>query len=248
MPSVSAEISPDFVALQLALVDRFVGLGRGSWSEGVHQLTNLQRRLGLGEPTDPPSGHAWIDLLDRLDQLSTVDERLDAVTDALSSAPRAVPVHITNQWPTVGAFSVEVTGRIARTHFFSMDDDDISPLHPSKLDQRRDELTAVLAIAFDEHCELERVAGGSWLYSTRSYSSLFPAAHVATAVVRRGCSTFRGMSHWGQFVDHRGNLRPALASRFRHNVQRWTGSDPCGLFPIDTLEVSSPIAVFGRHR
>jgi hypothetical protein len=52
------------------------------------------------------------------------------------------------------------------------------------------------------------------------------------------------MSHWGQFLDHRWNLRTDLAEQFRYRVENWTGDDPCSLFPIDTLEVSSPITVF----
>jgi hypothetical protein len=59
-----AQMSSEFASLQLALVDRFVQLGIGSQADGVHQLTNFQRRFGLGTPTDPPSNEIWIDLLD----------------------------------------------------------------------------------------------------------------------------------------------------------------------------------------
>ncbi len=103
---------------------------------------------------------------------------------------------------------------------------------------------AVLAAARQAHPELDRVAGGSWLYSASSYRSLFPEEHIANAVVRRNRQTFRGMSHWGQFLDHLWNLRPERAEEFRRRCATWAGGDPCELFPIDTLEVSSPIAVF----
>lgn len=45
------QMSPEFASLQLLLVDRFVQLGIGAHAEGVHQLTNFQRRLELGVPT-----------------------------------------------------------------------------------------------------------------------------------------------------------------------------------------------------
>lgn len=242
---MSARLSPGFISLQLALVDRFVDIGAGSRIDGVHRFTNLQRRLGLGAATDPPSNQTWIDLMAQLDSLASHLDRVDAVMDAVSSLPAPVPEHIVHGWPTVGAFSVQMSGTAARTHFFSTDEDGDSPLHPSKLERRRWELMEVLSMVCDQHPELERIAGGSWLYSTRSYASLFPEAHLASAVVRKDRTTFRGMSHWGQFIDHRGTMRTALAERFRQLVAHWPGNDACGLFPVHTLEVESPIATFG---
>ncbi len=160
------------------------------------------------------------------------------------SLPPAIPEHIANNWPTVGAFSIQITGEVAHTHFFSMDDGDKSPLHSTKLERRRAELRTVIASVRSDHPNLERVAGGSWLYRIPSYASLFPPEHLANAVVRRGRRTFQGMSHWGQFLDHRWNVRPDRADLFRRRVHSWTGDDPCALFPVDTLELSSPISVF----
>ena len=54
------------------------------------------------------------------------------------------------------------------------------------------------------------------------------------------------MSHWGQFLDHRGMLRTDLVETFQTRLGTWSGDDPCALFPIPTLEVSSPIEVFDR--
>jgi hypothetical protein len=238
-------MSPEFASLQLTLVDRFVQLGFGSHADGVHQLTNFQRRLGIGTPTDPPTNKIWIDLLDKVNTVSTHADRVDTVMDTFSSLPPAVPEHIAHGWPTAGAFSIQISDTVAHTHFYAMgDDDDRSPLHPSKLDIRRHELQTVLRTVRKKHPELERVEGGSWLYTMSSYASLFPTAHMTNAVVRRGRRTFRGMSHWGQFLDHRWNLRTGLAEQFRDRVEHWTGDDPCSLFPIDTLNVSSPIAIF----
>ena len=239
-----AQMSHDFASLQLALVDRFVELGAGTYDEGVHRLTNLQRRLGLGEPNDPPSNPMWIELLDRLTTASGHDQRVASVMQVFATAPTPVPEHIAHGWPTIGAFSIQIVGSVARTHFFSMDTDDLSPLHPTKLEMRRRELRSVVAAACDSDRSIDRVEGGSWLYATRSYSTLFPADHVGTAQVRRDRDSFRGMSHWGQFLDHRGALRANLADEFRARVASWRGDDPCLLFPIPTLEVGSPIEVF----
>ena len=230
--------------MQLSLVDRFVQLGLGTHADGVDQLTNFQRRLGIGQPNHHPGDSRWNDLLAQIDTAPTHDARVAVVMRTYESLPPAVPEHIARGWPTVGAFSIQVTGTVAHTHFFSTDDDGESPLHPSKLAQRRAELRQVITSARTEHPALARVAGGSWLYRLPSYASLFPAEHLANAEVRRGRRTFQGMSHWGQFLGYRGNIRPDLADEFRRRVAAWTGDDPCALFPIDTLELNSPITVF----
>ena len=74
-----AQMSPEFASLQLTLVERFVELGLGTLSDGVHQLTNFQRRLGIGTPTDPPGNEMWIDLLEKLNTVSTHAERVEKV-------------------------------------------------------------------------------------------------------------------------------------------------------------------------
>lgn len=242
------QMSAEFASLQLTLVDRFVELGLGGHADGIDQLTNFQRRLGIGTPTDPPSNPDWIDLVDRLAAIRRHDDRVDALMDDFDRRPAAVPQHIVDAWPTVGAFSIQVVGTVARTHFFVMDTDDESPLHPSKLEIRRSELHEVLSAVRSAHPELTHVAGGSWLYSTKSYASLFPEVHVRNAQARTDRRTFRGMSHWGQFLDHQWGIRTNLADEFRRRVRSWTGEDPCSLFPIDTLDVSSPIEAFALGR
>ncbi len=239
-----AEMSPGFASLQLRLVERFVALGLGTHADGAKRLTNFRRRLGLR--SDSASEPRWADVLDAIESAATHADRVAAVMSAWRSLPPAVPEHIANGWPTVGAFSIETSGPVARTHFYSMDDDNLSPLHPSKLDARRNELRSVLAIVRRSRPEVERVTGGSWLYSTSSYRSLFPVAHVTHAVVRRQRRTFQGMSHWGQFLNHRGQIRRELADEFCARVTRWEGDDPCALFPINTLEVDSPVEIFDK--
>ena len=117
------QMSADFASLQLQLVDRFVELGLGSYSDGVHRLTNFQRRLGRGQPTDPASNRVWIDLLTQLQLRHSHGARVDAIMNLFELLPPAVPEHIVHDWPTVGAFSIEQSGTMARTHFFAMDTD-----------------------------------------------------------------------------------------------------------------------------
>ncbi len=239
-----SQMSHEFASLQLTLVDRYVELGLGTYAEGLNRLTNFQRRLGLGAPTEPASNSQWITVVSRMEAQPSHAARVHSLMNDFEKLPPAIPEHIVHGWPTVGAFSIQVVGDVARTHFFSMDSDDESPLHPTKLGTRRNELHTVLSTVRASHPGLTSVVGGSWLYSTRSYQSLFPQVHVRNARVRRNRQTFQGMSHWGQFLDHQWRLRTNLADQFREHVRAWEGDDPCALFPINTLEVSSPIEAF----
>ena len=86
--------------------------------------------------------------------------------------------------------------------------------------------------------------GTSWLYSTRSYCAVFPAVHIASATERTGVYQFQGSSAWGQFLDHRGGVKPDLAARFVAALDNYDGTAPWRLFPIPTRNVESPIEVF----
>ena len=231
-----------YVELQLRLVARSVELGTHDLPTATTELTNLHRRLGFGDPTEQPDAR-WLHYLDGLATRPTVAEQvvwtLDvAATHAASPPPSAAVARS-------GPFSVHVHDDVARTHFVPRTVSDTSPLHPTRLDQRREDLRTVLTQAVATHPGIRRVRGTSWLYSTRSYRSVFPAAHVASARPRTGVHRFQGSSAWGQLLDHRGGVKPDLAARFTAALETFDGAAPWTLFPIPTLEVDSPIEVFG---
>ena len=236
-------LHPAFIRVQVELVARHVEIGRGGWSDGLDQLTNLQRRLGLGPPGDPPN-EVWAGVLAAAEDAAALEPVVDRISGLAATLPVPVPEHLLHAWPTCGAFSVQRDGDLARTHFFSMDVDELSPLHPSKLEQRRNELHAAVAEFRALHPDVRRIKGGSWLYTLDRYAELFPAEHIARAAPRRGRSLFRGMSHWGQFLDHRGEVHEHRIDAFRRRLADWSGGDLCRLFPVPTLEVESPIEVF----
>jgi len=241
---VSDRLPRDWIELQFDFVDRFVELNLGSLRDALNDLTNFQSRLRLGPAAEMPKDDRWVALVESIEKAPR-ELRASVVCEAASRNPDAAISHRSLSWPTVGAFSLEVDGTVARTHFASTDVDELSPLHPSKLSTRREELDAVVELVGREHPEVRRIRGGSWLYHLDSYRSLFPTAHLDTAVDRTNRSIFRGMSHWGQFLDHRGSLRIDRAEIFRHNLSQWDGtSDLCALFPLSTLVVESPIENF----
>lgn len=235
------ELPAEYVELQLRLARRAESIGTHGFGEAVEQLTNLHRRLGFGDPCDPPRAD-WVCFLDGLDARPDLAAQVGCTTEFaamnLVTPPPSAAV------ARAGPFSVHVQGDLLRTHFVPQTATPVSPLHGSFLVQRREELRAALSEAKRKHPEVRRVRGTSWLYSTRSYRAIFPASHVATATTRADEHRFQGSSAWGQFLRHRGGVKRDLAARFVAAVDSWDGATPSTLFPIPTLVVESPIETF----
>lgn len=230
-----------YVELQLRFARRAAELGMHDLPVAVTQLTNLHRRLGLGDPTDTPGEH-WARYLDglgdRQDLAGQVRWTLELAASISAAPPPSAAV------ARAGPFSAEVHDDLLRTHFVPRAGDTVSPLHASRLPLRRNELRAVLADAVRRHPEVRRVRGTSWLYSTTSYCSIFPPSHISSATVRADVYRFQGSSAWGQFLDHRGGVKADLAARFEAAVEAFDGTAPWRVFPVPTLTVESPIDVF----
>ena len=63
------------------------------------------------------------------------------------------------------------------------------------------------------------VRGGSWLYHLEAYRRLFPPVYGDSREVLEGISHFQGTSSWGQFLDHREGVKPALREQFLENLK-----------------------------
>lgn len=235
-------LDPDYVALQVAFAASCSRFDAVPFSAAALVVTNLHRRLGMGTPDSDHPSAAWQSLADRLDGLDSTADRVACIVEI---ADRPHPSSYRTSAFHSGPFSIEIRGSIARPHFVPHDDGDgLSPLHPSKLGRRRRDLQSVVAAARCAHPEIERLRGGSWLYNSTSYRSLFPAPYVATATTRTDVFRFQGSSHWGQFLDHRGATKPDLAREFLRRLDVWDGTAPWLLFPLPTLEVEAPISAF----
>jgi hypothetical protein len=231
----------EYVELQLRLARRAAAIGTHGFGDAVEQLTNLHRRLGFGDPCDPPHVD-WIRFLDGLEARPDLADQVGWTTEFATSNPVTPPPSAAVA--RAGPFSVHVQGDLLRTHFVPRAVSPVSPLHSSNLPQRRRELRAVLTEAMRKHPDARRVRGTSWLYSTRSYRAIFPPSHVATATIRTDVHRFQGSSAWGQFMNHRGGVKRDLAARFVAAVDSWDGTTPSTLFPVPTLVVESPTETF----
>lgn len=90
------------------------------------------------------------------------------------------------------------------------------------------------------------MVGGSWLYNIEAYRRLFPPAFLATAAPEEPEPQFIAL--WGQFLDHRQQVKPDLASQFRAEFSRQTTlSGLLHSFPYPVLRLECPLRVFYEH-
>lgn len=236
-----AYLPADYVELQLRFARRAAALGTHDFADAMTRLTNLHRRLGFGDPGES-ADERWVRYLDGLDAQPDLGGQVRWTVD-FAALESAVPPP-SSAVARAGPFSVHVLGDLLRTHFVPKAADSASPLDASRLPLRRSELRTALTAASALCPSARRVRGTSWLYSTKSYCSLFPPTHISSATERIEVYEFQGSSAWGQFLDHRGGVKADLAARFAAAVDNYDGTAPWKLFPIPTLNVESPIEVF----
>ena len=139
------------------------------------------------------------------------------------------------------AYHLQEPGAV-HLHFESRDRSGESPLAPGRLPARRDELRAMFRTIAERHPHAVAVRGGSWLYNLASYRSLFPPAFLLTAYP---VARFQAADRWGQFLDRRGRVRPAMAEAFLGCVARQrTLEGLAACFPHQVLALECPIAHF----
>ncbi len=235
----------EYIEIQLRFAETLAH-NRGSHvAYAVLRYTNLFRRFGLGRPNDALTNPQWHRYTSTLATLRTLPERLDWTEEFAAGLEPTSPIRPSEA--RLGPFSVGIDGPRLRIHFVPPDNEGLSPLHPSKRDRRREELRNLFALARASHPNLRRVGGASWLYTTASYRALFPPQHIATAIARTGFARFQGSSSWGQFLDHRGDVKANLREQFLDGLSRLDMAAPWLAFPIPTLVVDSPVEVFEEY-
>ncbi len=143
-----------------------------------------------------------------------------------------------------GCFSyVEWAGGRIRIHFRNNDPLGASPLSRERISARQAELKAMFAYIRRHAAAPLTVVGGSWLYAIEAYRRLFPLAFLTNAIDREVEPQF--MAQWGQFLDYRGKVKPALAFQFLENLELQTSLDGVlACFPYPVLHLECPITEF----
>ncbi|MES2721700.1 MAG: hypothetical protein V4656_00975 [Pseudomonadota bacterium] len=207
-------------------------------------VTNLHRRLGLGRAeADAPSA-GWACYAEGLEARGSGAERLDWTVAFFASVPPEPGASL-----RFGCFSYELQDedRVVRIHFSNRDaDEDSGPLAGAKADRRRAELREMFSHVRVNHPQAQRVRGGSWLYNLEAYRRLFPPEYGGS---RREPERVRldGTSSWGQVLDFRGAVKPAVRQALLANAATVDPAAPWRAFPLRALVVESAIGPFHQR-
>lgn len=230
----------EFFDLQFTFAEKVCALSGMPLERGLLEYTNLYVRFGLGRAFDPehPTWRAYIaGLREAEDGREWTHGFYLREPEANTAPPLAA---------SFGCFSYAMKdGGIVRLHFRDAEQDGGSPLRPERADARRAELAALFRHLRGTVHAGGTVIGISWLYNLEAYRRLFPPAYIASR--RAAPGRFRSMPLWGQFVDHRGGLKPVPVRQFTDALGRC--ADLANLercFPLWALTVSAAAEEFYR--
>ncbi len=238
-----AERLRDYFDLQLRFAEAVAAAAALPLSAAVAQCTNFYRRFGLGPLQGAPSAPEWHKYTAHLMTLATHEQRV-AWTQGffVQSAPESLPPGRL-EFGCFGCDPPDEDGRV-RIHFTNRDTDGIGPLNWTKIATRRQELQAMFTYVKHTYADARAVRGGSWLYNLAAYRRLFPPVYGDSRAVQEGTTHFQGTSSWGQFLDHREGVKPALRAQFLENLKTLDMHRLWEVFPLPTCSAQAPIQAF----
>jgi hypothetical protein len=231
----------DFFDLQLRFAEAIAERTAMPLAEAVLRYTNFHRRFGLGDVTADEPHPSWHAYARELSQCASHEARAgwtQAFYAQSSDEQLSFPDHV------FGCFYFHVGNEteIVRLHFYNRDP--LGPLSEARAEQRRRELADMFACIRQRFPHAAHVEGRSWLYGTESYRRLFPDEYVRTRIPMENDRRFQGMSRWGQFLDHHGDVKPAVRQAFLRNIEQLNPDRLWEAFPLPSYRVSAPIAAF----
>ncbi|MGV8995409.1 MAG: hypothetical protein ACOH12_00495 [Parvibaculaceae bacterium] len=216
-----------------------------SLATSVTHNTNIHRRFGLGtfraEAVDPH----WLACCAEIERAPSHAACLDVVCNFFARAPIE---RLPNDQLKFGCFSLETQAQsgAVKLHFGNRLDnpEGQGPLHASRRGERMEELRALFAHV-KRHIEgAQIVRGGSWLYHIEAYRRLFPPSFAASRREAIGNRNFAGTSSWGQFLDHRGDLKAEPVAKFLENLDVLDPEHPARAFPMPALNTQASVGDF----
>lgn len=227
-----------FFSLTYTFARRAAQLNKCSLAEALLRYTHLYMAFGLGRSFNP-SAREWQGFLAGLDDAEDPAVWMHATCHRLTKrAPARVPE------PAFGCFAYDLwDGGRVRLHFFNPDSGK-SPLRAEAAVERRAELTQLIAYIRNTVPEARTIVGGSWLYNIEAYRRLFPPEFLASARPEEPPEV-QFMALWGQFLNHRREIKEETARRFLAAVEQADTLDELlHAFPYPVLRLECPVEVF----
>ncbi len=235
-----------YAAIQIRFAEEMAARSGKPLAETLLFYTNIHRRLGLGVAGKAPPSETWSRFVDGVERL-THDQRVARAFDTLSAHVDGSAILLPGRIG-FGCFACEPPDDdgMVRIHFGNRDRGlrDVGPLHHTRMQARREELTAMFGYLAREHPGVRYVNGGSWLYNIEAYRRLFPPAFADSRDPGDGPPYIHGMSSWGQFIDHRGRVRAQVRDAFYANFDTLDPERPHLTFPLQVLFTTAPFDAF----
>jgi hypothetical protein len=249
-PAIAAPayLSTDYVELQIRFAEQIAEHAGLPLQDALLRYTNFHRRMGLGVPGQAPLSRLWLDMMGDISTLSH-EARVARIFPVLMAHGDGSAVLLPGR-VQFGCFACEPPDAegMVRIHFGNrVVNADVGPLHLSRVAERRAELVAMFGWLVHEHPETRRVDGGSWLYNLEAYRRLFPKDFADSRSARNGPAYLHGMSTWGQFIDFRAHIRPAVRDQFLASLPDLDMAAPHRIFPYQVLFTTAPFDAFRRE-
>lgn len=147
---------------------------------------------------------------------------------------------------TFGCFSFERnTGEEIRIHFNNNEVREYGPLQVSRKEFRKSELKALFSYVKKNVYKPTNVIGRSWLYNIEAYKRLFPKSYLSSVKVVSPNKAYPRISLWGQFLNHRNQIKHKLIEIFLSQLKSQNTIDKLyECFPFKVLRLKSPIQNF----
>lgn len=238
-----AERLRDYFDVQLQFAETVADRTFCALSAACLKFTNLHRRFGLGRTDGGALSAGWVRYAAGLERCASRPDRLKWTLAFFADTP---PEQSATR--RFGCFSYELLNadEVVRIHFSNRDSaDGRGPLARAKADRRRSELRAMFGYIQAHHPGARTVLGGSWLYNLEAYRRLFPSEYAASAFEPERVR-LDGTSSWGQLLDFRGFVKPAVRQALLDNITRVDMAAPWRAFPLRALGARSAIEPFYR--
>ena len=238
-----AERLRDYFDLQLCFAEAVAATAALPLADTVARYTNFYRRFGLGVWHDASIAPEWHTYTAHLLTLETHDQRVAWTQAFFAQSPQEHLPPGRLQFGCFGCDLPDADGRV-RIHFTNHDTDGIGPLSRTKIAQRMHELHVMFTYVRHTYAAAKAVRGGSWLYNLDAYRRLFPPVYGESRTVQEGTGHLQGMSSWGQFLDYREGVKPALRAQFLARLTQLNMHRLWEAFPLPTYNTQAPIQAF----
>lgn len=239
---------------------RFAQFVAKKWGKPIDEvlLTHTQlhsylgQRIPEGQTSDNP---VWSEYIEKVAKNCPPEELADRTYEFYTQPHEKLP-RLSAENLKFGCFTFDYhrtdpENATIEIHFGNHDEDGKSPLSKEKRERRIQDLKFMFQYIHDNPDKYPQpkktISGSSWLYNIDAYRSLFPVSYIQSAEVQKR-TTFKGGGCWGQFVDHRGNIKKDAQAEFFKNLESIdTEQNLYQAFPLKTIRVQAPIEDFYAH-